>query len=78
MVDEVHLLREQRGAVLEVVLARTRRFAPSARLVAVSASVSPPRDGLTQVPNIADISAWLKTTPESDAFTYTVSVCRTS
>ena len=39
MIDEVHLLREERGAVLEVIMARARRSAPSARLVAVSASV---------------------------------------
>ena len=40
MIDEVHLLREQRGSVLEVVVARTRRYAPAARMVAVSATVS--------------------------------------
>ena len=47
-IDEIHLLKEDRGAVLEVVIARMKLRA-RVRFVAVSATV----------PNIHDVSKWI-------------------
>lgn len=49
MIDEVHFLNDDRGAVLEAVISRLRIQSPSCRIVAVSATV----------PNIKDITNWL-------------------
>ncbi|AQZ12660.1 HFM1 (YGL251C) [Zygosaccharomyces parabailii] len=49
LVDEIHTLREKRGATLEVVLTRMNIFCPSIRIIAVSATI----------PNIKDIARWL-------------------
>ncbi|OCF30683.1 hypothetical protein I316_07647 [Kwoniella heveanensis BCC8398] len=49
MIDEIHILGEDRGATLEVVIARIKLNCPNVRLVAVSATV----------PNIEDIARWL-------------------
>ena len=49
MIDEVHFLNDDRGAVLEAVVSRLRIQSPSCRIVAVSATI----------PNIKDIANWL-------------------
>lgn len=51
LIDEVHMLNEQRGATLEVVISRMKSKAPSARYIAVSATI----------PNSRDICLWLST-----------------
>lgn len=50
LVDEIHTLRERRGATLEVVLTRMNIMCQSIRIIAVSATI----------PNVEDISCWLK------------------
>ncbi|KAH8090393.1 hypothetical protein HD553DRAFT_3646 [Filobasidium floriforme] len=52
MIDEVHLLHESRGAVLEVVVSRMRTTARASpvRVVALSATV----------PNVEDVARWLR------------------
>lgn len=49
LVDEVHILKESRGATLEAVVSRMKSVASNVRFVALSATV----------PNSEDISAWL-------------------
>ncbi|WVN87673.1 uncharacterized protein L203_102859 [Cryptococcus depauperatus CBS 7841] len=49
MIDEVHILRESRGATLEVVISRMKGLSKGIRFVALSATV----------PNIDDIARWL-------------------
>lgn len=49
MIDEVHILRESRGATLEVVISRLKGLGRGIRFVALSATV----------PNIDDIARWL-------------------
>ncbi|KAI1613005.1 nucleotide-sugar transporter-domain-containing protein [Exophiala viscosa] len=49
LVDEVHILKEWRGATLEAVVSRMKSVASSVRFVALSATV----------PNSEDIAAWL-------------------
>ncbi|ODO08415.1 ATP-dependent DNA helicase HFM1/MER3 [Cryptococcus wingfieldii CBS 7118] len=49
MIDEVHILRESRGATLEVVISRMKGLGKGIRFVALSATV----------PNIDDIARWL-------------------
>ena len=49
MIDEVHMLNEQRGATIEVVVGRFKRKLPQTRFVAVSATI----------PNSNDICKWL-------------------
>lgn len=63
-IDEVHLLAEERGSTLEVVVARMKRNANTTRFIAVSATV----------PNIEDVGVWLgpgelpsNTEPQRDA-----------
>lgn len=49
-IDEVHLLAEERGATLEVIISRMKSFgADSGRIIAVSATV----------PNIEDVAVWI-------------------
>jgi ATP-dependent DNA helicase HFM1/MER3 len=57
LIDEVHLLNEDRGAILEAVVSRMntmRDFAPESisplRYIALSATI----------PNIEDIAEWLQ------------------
>lgn len=50
LVDEIHTLRERRGATLEVVITRMNLLCESIRIIGVSATI----------PNIEDISQWLK------------------
>lgn len=49
LVDEVHMLRESRGAVLESVVSRMKSVGSNVRFVALSATV----------PNFEDVAAWL-------------------
>ncbi|CED85133.1 DNA/RNA helicase MER3/SLH1, DEAD-box superfamily [Phaffia rhodozyma] len=49
LIDEVHILREKRGAVLEVVVSRMKAL-NSVRVVALSATV----------PNVEDVGRWLR------------------
>ncbi|CCC70090.1 hypothetical protein NCAS_0E00200 [Naumovozyma castellii] len=50
LVDEVHTLRENRGATLEVVITRMNTMCKDIRIIAVSATI----------PNISDVATWLK------------------
>lgn len=52
LIDEVHILNDQRGAVLEAIISRMRMALPpdSYRIVAVSATI----------PNIANLATWLR------------------
>lgn len=50
LVDEVHFLRERRGATLEVILTRMNMFCENLRIIAVSATI----------PNVEDVAEWLK------------------
>ncbi|KAK9448455.1 Sec63 Brl domain-containing protein [Limtongia smithiae] len=49
MIDEVHILKDTRGATLEVIVSRMKHIAPHARFVALSATI----------PNAEDIAEWL-------------------
>ncbi|KAI4710905.1 hypothetical protein J4E89_004495 [Alternaria sp. Ai002NY15] len=57
LIDEVHILKEDRGATLETVVSRMKSIGTDVRFVALSATV----------PNFHDIAAWLgKNSSESD------------
>lgn len=49
LIDEVHILKESRGATLEVVVSRMKNIGSNVRFVALSATV----------PNSEDIATWL-------------------
>lgn len=49
LVDEVHMLKDQRGATLEAVISRMKSIGTSVRFVAISATI----------PNSEDIATWL-------------------
>ncbi|KAF9741425.1 hypothetical protein PMIN02_000945 [Paraphaeosphaeria minitans] len=49
LIDEVHLLKEDRGATLEVVVSRMKSIGTDVRFVALSATV----------PNFPDVATWL-------------------
>jgi ATP-dependent DNA helicase HFM1/MER3 len=49
LIDEVHILNDDRGAVLEVVVSRMKSIRTEVRFVALSATV----------PNFYDVAAWL-------------------
>ncbi|CAK9438230.1 uncharacterized protein LODBEIA_P24840 [Lodderomyces beijingensis] len=49
LVDEVHILKESRGATLEVVITRMKRICKGLRILAISATVA----------NALDISQWI-------------------
>lgn len=49
LIDEVHILKETRGATLEAVVSRMKTFGSNVRFVALSATV----------PNSEDIATWL-------------------
>lgn len=49
LIDEVHILKEDRGATLEAVVSRMKSVGSDVRFVALSATV----------PNLQDIAAWL-------------------
>ncbi|QDS75045.1 hypothetical protein FKW77_006241 [Venturia effusa] len=53
LIDEVHMLKEERGAVLEVVVSRMKSTGSDVRFVALSASI----------PNSNDIASWLGKNP---------------
>lgn len=62
IIDEVHLLHEDRGAVIESVVARTLRMVESSqtmiRIVGLSATL----------PNFQDVAVFLRVNPESGLF----------
>lgn len=49
LIDEVHILRESRGATLEAVVSRMKTYGSKVRFIALSATV----------PNSADVASWL-------------------
>ncbi|KAI0548682.1 hypothetical protein F4679DRAFT_596638 [Xylaria curta] len=49
LIDEVHILKDTRGATLEAVVSRMKTIGGSIRFVAISATV----------PNISDVAKWL-------------------
>jgi ATP-dependent DNA helicase HFM1/MER3 len=53
LIDEVHILREDRGATLEAIVSRTKSVGSSVRFIALSATV----------PNVGDIAEWLGRSP---------------
>ncbi|KAJ9635199.1 ATP-dependent DNA helicase MER3 [Coniosporium tulheliwenetii] len=53
LVDEVHILKEDRGATLEAVVSRMKSVGSDVRFVALSATV----------PNLEDVAAWLGRNP---------------
>ena len=62
IIDEVHLLAEDRGAVLETIVARTQRYIESSqhmiRIVGLSATL----------PNYQDVAAFLRVNPKSGMY----------
>ncbi|KPI40706.1 ATP-dependent DNA helicase MER3 [Cyphellophora attinorum] len=54
LVDEVHILKDSRGATLEAVVSRMKSIGTQVRFIALSATV----------PNSEDIAAWLGKSPE--------------
>ena len=62
IIDEIHLLHDERGAVLESIVARTLRLSETAqkqiRLVGLSATL----------PNYADVGSFMKVNPEKGLF----------
>ena len=57
LVDEIHTIKEKRGATLEVILTRMNTMCRNIRFVALSATV----------PNIEDLALWLRTNNELPA-----------
>lgn len=60
LIDEVHILRESRGATLEAVVSRMKTYGAKVRFLALSATI----------PNSNDIAAWLgksHTSPQEPA-----------
>lgn len=55
LVDEVHILKEARGATLEAVVSRMKSVASDVRFVALSATI----------PNFSDIAVWLGKDPSN-------------
>lgn len=53
LIDEVHILKENRGAVLEAVVSRMKSIGTNVRFVALSATV----------PNFHDVASWLGKSP---------------
>ena len=53
LIDEVHMLKEDRGAVLETVVSRMKSIGTNVRFLALSATV----------PNFHDVAAWLGNNP---------------
>lgn len=49
LIDEVHILKEERGAILEAVVSRMKTMGTDVRFVALSATV----------PNLDDVATWL-------------------
>ena len=58
IIDEIHLLHDERGPVLEVLVARTEMTQDDVRLVGLSATL----------PNYNDIATFLHVNPESGLF----------
>jgi ATP-dependent DNA helicase HFM1/MER3 len=49
LIDEVHMLRDERGATLEAVVSRMKSMGSNVRFIALSATI----------PNAEDVAAWL-------------------
>lgn len=62
IIDEVHLLSDERGAVIETIVARTNRYVESSqklvRIIGLSATL----------PNYKDVASFLKVNPSSGLF----------
>ena len=56
LIDEVHILKESRGATLEAVVSRMKSVGSKVRFVALSATI----------PNSEDIAAWLGRCPDTN------------
>ena len=56
LIDEVHILKEARGATLEAVVSRMKSVGSKVRFVALSATI----------PNSEDIAAWLGRCPDTN------------
>lgn len=56
LIDEIHILRDNRGSTLEVVVTRMKKICHPLRIIALSATV----------PNIQDVSGWIKFNSASD------------
>lgn len=56
LIDEIHILRDNRGSTLEVVVTRMKKICRPLRIIALSATV----------PNIQDVSGWIKFNSNSD------------
>jgi ATP-dependent DNA helicase HFM1/MER3 len=54
LIDEVHMLREERGATLEAIVSRTKSAGSGVRFIALSATI----------PNAEDVAAWLGRRPD--------------
>lgn len=63
LMDEVHFLREKRGACLEAVTARMKTHTQNLRIIALSATI----------PNVQDVSNWLTDFNNPDSHTQTLS-----
>jgi ATP-dependent DNA helicase HFM1/MER3 len=55
LIDEVHMLRDERGATLEAVVSRMKSIGSDVRFIALSATV----------PNAEDVASWLGRSPTS-------------
>lgn len=56
LVDEIHILRDNRGSTLEVVITRMKKICENLRIIALSATV----------PNIQDVSGWVRLNSHSE------------
>lgn len=55
LIDEVHILKDSRGATLEAVVSRMKSVGSNVRFIALSATV----------PNSADVAKWLGKSPQN-------------
>ena len=60
LIDEVHMLKDGRGATLEAVVARMKAILPNVRLLAISATIR----------NLEDIAAWISSRQSGRKFAY--------
>jgi ATP-dependent DNA helicase HFM1/MER3 len=57
LIDEVHMLREERGATLEAIVSRMKSAGSGVRFIALSATI----------PNANDVAAWLGRRPDQQS-----------
>ena len=67
LIDEVHILKEDRGATLETVVSRMKSIGTNVRFVALSATV----------PNFNDIATWLGSNSSNPDIPKLLFLCRT-